>query len=296
MGRSAGPRGGERVASRRAHGRRHALPRRDADREPRGRDPPGAARAARGARGSTPRTRGARARSSIATGSAPAARSLHAHNEGEPPCARCWRSSRRGSDVALVSDAGTPLLSDPGERLVAAAVAGGPRRVPDPGRLGAAVGARGLRAPDAALPLRRLPAAESGERRARFAELAARRETLVLFESPRRVGATLAELAAALGAGAPRLPGARADEAPRELRARHPGRARRALRRGRAGRGDARRRGMRRPRAGDRDRISNRRSARPSARASPPRRPRARWRGPSASRGATPTPARSPSV
>jgi len=126
-------------------------------------------------------------------------RSLHAHNESAR-VAEILASLARGEDVALVSDAGTPLLSDPGERLVAAAAAAGHVVSPVPGASAAlaALVASGL----PVLPSLSLgfPPRRASERRALFASLAARRETLVLFESPRRLADTLAELAGALGA------------------------------------------------------------------------------------------------
>jgi 16S rRNA (cytidine1402-2'-O)-methyltransferase len=125
-------------------------------------------------------------------------RSLHAHNEAAR-LGEILALLERGEDVALVSDAGTPLLSDPGERLVAAAAEAGRAVCPIPGASAvlAALVASGL----PALPFTCIgfPPRRAGERRALFAELSARRETLVAFESPRRAGATLAELAAAFG-------------------------------------------------------------------------------------------------
>jgi 16S rRNA (cytidine1402-2'-O)-methyltransferase len=125
-------------------------------------------------------------------------RSLHAHNEAAR-LAEILGFLERGEDVALVSDAGTPLLSDPGERLVAAVLAAGCPVSPLPGASAvlAALIASGL----SALPFAMVgfPPRRAAERLACFAELARRRETLVLFESPRRVAATLGELAATLG-------------------------------------------------------------------------------------------------
>jgi 16S rRNA (cytidine1402-2'-O)-methyltransferase len=124
--------------------------------------------------------------------------SLHAHNEAAR-CARVLEVLGAGGNVALCSDAGTPLLSDPGARIVAAAVEAGhiASPVPGPTAIAAALCVAGL---DVAsftfvgfLPRR------AGERRARLAALAARPDALVLFESPRRIGATLRELALALG-------------------------------------------------------------------------------------------------
>ncbi len=124
--------------------------------------------------------------------------SLHAHNESARS-EQVLAALAAGRSVALVSDAGTPLVSDPGERLVARAIASGHLVVPVPGPSAvlAALIASGLPAESFTfvgfLPRR------AGERARRLAELRQRPETLVLFESPRRVGALLAELTAAFG-------------------------------------------------------------------------------------------------
>jgi 16S rRNA (cytidine1402-2'-O)-methyltransferase len=125
--------------------------------------------------------------------------SLHAHNEAART-ARALAALAEGRAVALVSDAGTPLVSDPGERLVSQAIAAGHRVVPVPGpsALLAALVASGL--PAGAFTFAGFLPRRGGERTRRIAELALRPETLVLYESPRRVGALLAELAAAFGA------------------------------------------------------------------------------------------------
>jgi 16S rRNA (cytidine1402-2'-O)-methyltransferase len=102
----------------------------------------------------------------------------------------------RGWDVALVSDAGTPALSDPGEQLVQAAIAAGHEVVPIPGPSAviAALVASGL--PTRAFTFVGFVPRKSGERRRLFAELLASGRTAVLYESPYRVGDTLADLAA----------------------------------------------------------------------------------------------------
>lgn len=102
----------------------------------------------------------------------------------------------RGWDVALVSDAGTPALSDPGERLVAAAVAAGHEVIPVPGPAAAiaALVASGL--PTREFTFVGFVPKKSGERRRLFAELLASGRTAVLYESPYRVGDALADLAA----------------------------------------------------------------------------------------------------
>jgi len=124
--------------------------------------------------------------------------SLHEHNE-EQRCALALGELASGGDVALVSDAGTPLVSDPGERLVRAAIAAGHRvsAVPGASAVLAALTASGIAG--AGFSFVGFPPRKAGERRALFESLCDRREALVFFESPRRVAATLRELADALG-------------------------------------------------------------------------------------------------
>jgi 16S rRNA (cytidine1402-2'-O)-methyltransferase len=105
----------------------------------------------------------------------------------------------RGETVALVSDAGMPTLSDPGARLVEAAAAAGHSVgvVPGPSAPASALAVSGLPAvPHTFLGF--LPARE-GERRRFLEGLRDRPETLVWFESPHRLGESLAAAAAALG-------------------------------------------------------------------------------------------------
>ncbi len=121
--------------------------------------------------------------------------SFHAHNE-QAMLARVLARLRDGGTAALISDAGTPLVSDPGGRLVEAATAAGVAVVPVPGAsavLAALVGS-GL----AAVPFTFygfLPR-KGGERAARVAELAALPHTAVLYEAPPRLHETLADLVA----------------------------------------------------------------------------------------------------
>jgi 16S rRNA (cytidine1402-2'-O)-methyltransferase len=110
---------------------------------------------------------------------------------------------RDGSDVAIVSDAGTPLISDPGEGIVAAWAAEGGRVVPLPGPSAvlAALAVSGIPAPrwtfEGFLP-------RSGrERRARLARIASDERASVLFEAPGRTAGTLVDLAAVAGADRP---------------------------------------------------------------------------------------------
>jgi len=102
----------------------------------------------------------------------------------------------RGWDVALVSDAGTPALSDPGEQLVAAAIAAGHEVVPVPGPAAviAALVASGL--PTREFTFVGFPEKKSGARRKELARLLAGGRTLVIYESPFRLGDLLVDLAA----------------------------------------------------------------------------------------------------
>ncbi len=124
--------------------------------------------------------------------------SLHEHNErrrAEEIVARI----AEGADVALVSDAGTPGISDPGYDLVRACAAAGIEVIAIPGPC-ALVAALSI----AALPTDRfcfegfLPA-RGAARRARLAELKSEPRTLVLYESPHRVGETLEDCVETLG-------------------------------------------------------------------------------------------------
>ncbi len=125
-------------------------------------------------------------------------RSLHQHNEASR-IAEVLAALAADRSVALVSDAGTPLVSDPGALLVAAAIAAGHAVVPLPGASApiAALAASGLGGGPFQF-LGFLPR-KAGERTRLLASLRDRAETLVLFEAPSRLGATLRALAAAFG-------------------------------------------------------------------------------------------------
>jgi len=124
--------------------------------------------------------------------------SLHAHNEAGR-VSQVLAVLDGGGDVALVSDAGTPLISDPGDRLVDAALESGHSIVPIPGAsaLLAALAASGLPAVPFTfvgfLPRR------SGECDRALESLRDRRDTLIFFESPRRIAKTLERLQEAFG-------------------------------------------------------------------------------------------------
>ena len=124
--------------------------------------------------------------------------SLHAHNEAGRIGA-VLAALDEGKDVALVSDAGTPLVSDPGERLVAAVAAAGHRveAVPGASALLSALTVAGFRT-ERVLFLGFLPR-KAGARRKLLESQIGRPETVVLFESPHRVAKTLCDVVDVLG-------------------------------------------------------------------------------------------------
>ncbi len=108
-----------------------------------------------------------------------------------------------GESVLLVTDAGMPSVSDPGYRLVAAAVAADVpvTVIPGPSAVLAALAISGL--PVDRFCFEGFAPRRAGERARRFAELADEPRTMVFFESPHRTAATLAAMAEAFGAGRP---------------------------------------------------------------------------------------------
>lgn len=110
---------------------------------------------------------------------------------------------RAGRVVLVVTDAGMPSVSDPGYRVVAAAVAEGlpVTVVPGPSAVLAALAVSGL--PTDRFCFEGFPPRRAGERASAFAELSAERRTMVFFEAPHRVADTLAAMAAAFGADRP---------------------------------------------------------------------------------------------
>lgn len=123
---------------------------------------------------------------------------LHEHNERDE-AQRIVARLQAGERIALISDAGTPLVSDPGFRLVRAAREAGIAVSPVPGAC-AAIAALSV----AGLPSDRfvfegfLPA-KSGARRERLGELAGDARTLVFYESSHRIAESLADMAAVFG-------------------------------------------------------------------------------------------------
>ncbi len=124
----------------------------------------------------------------------------HEHNADEAG-PRLLAALEQGKSVALVSDAGTPLVSDPGYRLGQMALEAGFKVVPIPGAsapLAALVGS-GMPS-DAFMFAGFLPVKDKG-RRDRLGELAKVPATLIFFESPHRIGATLTAAAQVLSGG-----------------------------------------------------------------------------------------------
>ena len=104
-----------------------------------------------------------------------------------------------GRDVLLITDAGMPGISDPGYRLVTAAIAAGVdvTVLPGPSAVTAALAVSGL--PTDRFCFEGFPPRKAAERARRFTDLAAERRTMVFFESPRRLAATLSDLSSAFG-------------------------------------------------------------------------------------------------
>ena len=122
--------------------------------------------------------------------------SCHEHNEHRR-IAEALERLGRGETIALVSDAGTPAVSDPGQRLVAAAAAAGHRvePLPGPSAVLAILAASGF--PAVPFTFLGFPPARRGERDRWLAARTRREGTSVLFESPFRIVESLQALAAA---------------------------------------------------------------------------------------------------
>jgi len=123
---------------------------------------------------------------------------LHEHNEREVSD-ELVRRMLEGGQIALISDAGTPLVSDPGFRLVRAARAAGVPVSPVPGACAAiaALSVAGL--PSDRFVFEGFLAPKAAARRARLSELLAETRTLIFYESSHRVAETLADMAQVFG-------------------------------------------------------------------------------------------------
>jgi 16S rRNA (cytidine1402-2'-O)-methyltransferase len=131
-------------------------------------------------------------------------RSLHEHNERDR-IDEVLALLEEGQQIALVSDAGTPVVSDPGFRLVAAAGEAGMRiePIPGPSAMLAALAVSGL--PSDRVVFEGFLPRKGRARADRLAELGNEARTIVLFVSPHRAAADLADLAESLGADRPAI-------------------------------------------------------------------------------------------
>lgn len=124
--------------------------------------------------------------------------SYHEHNE-ERAGAQLLERLAEGQTVALCSDGGLPGISDPGYRIVAAAIEAGHtvEALPGPSAVQTALVVSGL--PTSSYTFKGFPPRKSGQRVNFFREDADRPHTLVVFESPHRIGKMLADAHTALG-------------------------------------------------------------------------------------------------
>jgi len=124
--------------------------------------------------------------------------SLHEHNERQK-LPHILRKLTDGSDIALVSDAGTPLVSDPGQRLIAASIERGVQVVPIPGASAvlSALVASGF--PADTFVFAGFAPSRSKDRKQWLAALRSESRPIVVFESPHRIAATLEDIATILG-------------------------------------------------------------------------------------------------
>jgi len=125
-------------------------------------------------------------------------RAFHEHNEREVE-ADLLRRLAEGTSIALVSDAGTPLVSDPGYRLVRAARGHGIRvsPIPGPSALIAALSVAGL--PSDRFVFEAFPPRTARQRRLWLREMAAEARTWIFYESSHRIAATLVDLREVVG-------------------------------------------------------------------------------------------------
>lgn len=133
----------------------------------------------------------------LAVAARPRLIALHDHNEKERAAELVELA--RDADLLVLSDAGMPTVSDPGYALVAAAAAAGVTvtAIPGPSAVTTALAVSGL--PTDRFAFEGFAPRRPGDRRRVFAELASEQRTLVFFESPARLAATLSDLADAFG-------------------------------------------------------------------------------------------------
>ncbi len=123
---------------------------------------------------------------------------LHEHNE-RTQAPRLVERLAAGESLALISDAGTPLVSDPGFHLVRLAREQGIRAVPVPGASAVMAGLSVSGLPTDRFVFEGFLPARRGPRRKRLQALAAETRTLIFYEAPHRVRATLEDMAAVIG-------------------------------------------------------------------------------------------------
>ncbi|MGO4222632.1 16S rRNA (cytidine(1402)-2'-O)-methyltransferase [Lysobacter sp. TAF61] len=123
---------------------------------------------------------------------------LHQHNE-DAQAAQLVARLRAGESLALVSDAGTPLVSDPGFRLVRAARAAGIRVSPVPGACAAIAALSVAGVPSDRFVFEGFLPAKGSARRERLSRLVGEPRTLIFYESAHRIEESLEDLAAAFG-------------------------------------------------------------------------------------------------
>lgn len=112
---------------------------------------------------------------------------------------RILNSLRQGRSVALISDAGTPCVSDPGFQLVRAAAQEGIAVIPVPGACAAVAAISGSGLPSDIFTFAGFPPARQGKRRTFLADLTGLPGTLVLYEAPHRLEETLRDIGEVLG-------------------------------------------------------------------------------------------------
>jgi 16S rRNA (cytidine1402-2'-O)-methyltransferase len=124
--------------------------------------------------------------------------SLHEHNERQR-LPQLLKALEEGQTVALVSDAGTPLVSDPGYLLVREAIAAGipVEPLPGPSAALAALVASGL--PPHPFTFAGFPPPKTGKRKRFYEQMAGLGHTVIVFESPHRLVASLADAATVFG-------------------------------------------------------------------------------------------------
>ncbi len=123
---------------------------------------------------------------------------FHEHNERDK-AAELVAFLASGKSIALISDAGTPLVSDPGYRLVRATHAAGIRVVPLPGACAAIVALSASGLPSDRFAFEGFPPVKGAARRAWFEALASEPRTLIVYESPHRIVESLQDMVAVFG-------------------------------------------------------------------------------------------------